>query len=248
MLACLEEIGPPMTTLPGELRREGDARATLCAMITAHGRHMPAGTVLKLDGEEMTSILLVLSGWLMASKSLADGQRQIIDIILAGGVLEPASADRTRSALEIETLTDARVAAIPRARWREACHRHLELDEWHHRTMAAAMSRQAERMMRLGKAPAETVIAFALCELCLRSTVEGLVAGRGFHIPMTQQQLGDFCGLSAVHVCRTLRRLQRNGVLSVTDHMDIVVHDVDAMSEIAGIDVPALRNEIICCD
>jgi len=242
---CLKEIGLPEATLPRELRRQEEAQVTLCALTTAHRRDHPAGTILKLEGEDTGSIFLVLSGWLLASKSLAEGQRQIIDIILPGGILDPASANPGISALEIETLTDVELAAIPRVRWRQACDEHRELAEMNLQVIDAAMSRRAERMMRLGKAPAETIITFALCELCLRSTDHGLVEDREFHIPMTQQQLGDFCGLSAVHICRTLRRLQRNEVLSVTDHMDIVVHDLDAMATLAEIDIDALREEII---
>ena len=245
MRECLEEIRLPKAVLAGEMIRQADAKATLGGLITAHRRESPAGSVLILEGEETSSIFLVLSGWLLATKSLADGQRQIIDIILPGGILEPACADRGRSAVEIQTLTDVTLAAIPRKRWRGACDRHPDIDEMTHRVIGAAMSRMSARMIRLGKAPAETVIAFALCELCLRSTARALADGTQFHIPMTQQQLGDFCGLSAVHVCRTLRRLARNDVLSVKDHMNIVIHDMDAMARIAEIDVEALRAEII---
>jgi CRP-like cAMP-binding protein len=109
----------------------------------------------------------------------------------------------------------------------------------------AAISRMTERMLRLGKGTAESIIAFALCELWLRTTQQGLFDGGAFHIPMTQQQLGDLCGLSAVHICRTLRRLERANVLTVTNHMDIVVHDVDRLAAIAEIDAEALRKEII---
>jgi CRP/FNR family transcriptional regulator, anaerobic regulatory protein len=67
----------------------------------------------------------------------------------------------------------------------------------------------------------------------------------GFHIPMTQQQLGDFTGLSAVHICRTLRRLQRAGILTVTDHMNVVIHNLDALAKIAGIDPGSLHQQIV---
>ena len=244
MHKSLAENGPSEAVLPW-LTAKDDAQSTLNALIAAYRRDRPAGTILKLEGDDTASVLMVLSGWLLASKSLNDGQRQIIDIILPGGILEPASANPGLSALEVETLTDVSLAAIPRARWRDACTDYREIEELNHRVQGAAMARRAERMMRLGKAPAESVIAFALCELCLRSTVHGLVEGVTFHIPMTQQLLGDFCGLSAVHICRTLRRLERNEVLSVTNHMNIVIHDMEAMADIAEIDIDALREEII---
>lgn len=245
MLERLEETGLSEAMLPDRLHLPEEAQTLLCKLIHAHKRSYPAGTVLKLEGDDTGSVFLVLSGWLLASKTLADGQRQIVDIILSGGILEPASANPGVSALEVETLTDLNVAVIPRTRWHDACASCRDLAELNHQIGDAAMSRMAERMTRLGKAPAETMIAYALCELCLRSTTRGLAAGTAFHIPMTQQQLGDFCGLSAVHICRTLRRLERNGVLSVTDHMDIEVHDLDAMTALAEIDIDALRQEII---
>jgi CRP-like cAMP-binding protein len=245
MPTSLEQAGLSAAMLPGHLHLSEDAQALLCRLINAHVRVHPAGTLLKLEGDDTGSVFLVLSGWLLASKTLAEGQRQIIDIILSGGILEPTSATPGVSALEVEALTEVQVAAIPRSRWHDACAEVRELSDLNHQISDAAMSRRAERMMRLGKAPAETVIAYALCELCLRSTVRGLVAGTVFHIPMTQQQLGDFCGLSAVHVCRTLRRLERNEVLGVTDHMSVAVHDVEALAALADIDIDALREEII---
>ncbi|MHA7886412.1 Crp/Fnr family transcriptional regulator [Roseicyclus sp.] len=245
MLERLEETGLSEAMLPDRLHLPEEAQTQLCKLIHAHKRSYPAGTVLKLEGDDTGSVFLVLSGWLLASKTLADGQRQIVDIILSGGILEPTSATPGVSALEVETLTDMSVAAIPRSRWHDACDQFRDLAELDHQISDAAMSRMAERMTRLGKAAAETVITYALCELCLRSTAHGLVEGMTFHIPMTQQQLGDFCGLSAVHICRTLRRLERNEVLSVTDHMDIVVHDLDTMAAIAEIDIDTLRQEII---
>jgi CRP-like cAMP-binding protein len=100
-------------------------------------------------------------------------------------------------------------------------------------------------MLRLGKGSAETRIAYAIIELCIRLGMIGKVPDCGFHIPLTQQQLGEFVGLSSVHVCRTMRRLTRLGVISMEGHMDITIHNMDALAEIAGVDPDALENEII---
>lgn len=245
MRECLELFRLPESVLPRGLKRPSDANDALCALIAEHKRDYPARNILKFEGDDTKCVFLLLSGWLLASKSLADGQRQIIDVVLPGGLLEATSADIGASAMEIEALVDISIARIPRRAWHRACREHPELWELNHQMASAARSRISERMLRLGKAPAETTIAYTLCELCLRSSKCGLVEGAEFHIPMTQQQLGDLCGLSAVHICRTLRRLERNGVLSVTDHMDIVVHDMKAMAGIAEIDPEALRQAII---
>lgn len=233
------------TRFPADPRLGAAAHAALGSLVDAHYFERKRGAILKLEGEETRSIYYLVSGWLLASKTLSDGQRQIIDVVLPGGILEPASADPGMSALEVEALTDVTMAVIPRDKWRRTCDKHAELNDLVHQSIGSSMSRISERMLRLGKGTAESIIAFTLCELCLRSSEHGLVEDAGFHVPMTQQQLGDLCGLSAVHVCRTLRRFERNGILSVTDHMDIVIHDVAELAAKAEIDLDGLRQEII---
>ena len=50
-------------------------------------------------------------------------------------------------------------------------------------------------------------------------------------------------GLSSVHVCRTLRRLERSGIIDVDDHIDVKILDIDALAELAQIDPVRLAQE-----
>jgi len=217
----------------------------LGALLEAHRLDRARGAVMKLEGEETGSVYFVISGWLAVSKSLHEGQRQIVDIVLPGEFLDPGSANARTSAVEIESLSQVAVAVLAREDWARLLQGYPELRRRFDRDTAAAVSRMSERMLRLGKGATESRIAYALCELCLRVSELGLVRDSAFHIPMTQQQLGDLAGLSAVHVCRTLRRFSRHGVIKVADHMDIRILDLDALAEIAEIDPAALQNEII---
>lgn len=206
----------------------------------------PAGKLLRLEGGEgAATVHVVLSGWVSLSKSTRDGDRQILDILLPGSVIDPGAADDGTSHVQVEALTPATVAVVPVRAWERLLGAHPEIRAKVDRLLHAALSRMSERMLRLGRGSAESRLAYALIELCLRvSAHEGGDCG-AFHIPMTQKQLGDFVGLSPVHVCRTLRRMERHGILSATDHMDVVIHDIDRLVEIAEVDLPALRKEIV---
>ncbi|MEI4196849.1 Crp/Fnr family transcriptional regulator [Roseovarius sp. E0-M6] len=208
-------------------------------------REYCAGTILKVEAEENTATYCVLSGWLALSKSTIDGERQIIDVILPGEILHPTSADGHSSWIQIETLSRASLAVVPRAEWSKLEATDPTIRKLEATTIAASMSRMSERMLRLGKGTAESRIAYALIELCLRLTAIRQSKNREYHLPMTQKDLGDFVGLSSVHVCRTLRRLNRNGVISTMDHMDIRIHDVETLAHIAEVDLDRLRSEII---
>ena len=234
-----------LRVVPKGIGHGSSAAHRLSSLIGAHVQRSEASKVLKLEGEANDCVYLVLSGWICVSKSTMDGSRLIIDVLLPGNIIDAATADAAISAVEIETLTDVTYAAIPRRTWLGAVNGDSGIGDALMCENGAALSRISERMLRIGKGDAESIIAFALCELCLRSTGLSLREVDKFQIPMTQQQLGDFCGLSSVHICRTLRRFKRNGVLDVRNHMEVTIHDVDTLADIAQINPEHLRNEIV---
>ena len=207
-------------------------------------RAFPARSRLYFEGDDAGVVLFVTKGWLSLSKSLPDGESQIIDFVLPGDIEAPASADRHSSAFEVLTLSEASVAIFDAARWGTMKREMSGVEALETRLETERQARRAERMLRLGRGSAPMRIAYALLELCARTKLADPESGQNFHFPLTQSHLGDFVGLSSVHVCRTMRRLVRNGVISTADHMDVRIHDVDALSEAAGIDVSHLMDEI----
>jgi len=99
--------------------------------------------------------------------------------------------------------------------------------------------------LRLGQGSAASRIAYALLEFYIRLEAIGLVWDHHFTFPITQQKLGEFTGLSNVHVCRTLRRFERDGFISHPHNSDILLCDIDALCDIAGVDLEVLRHEIL---
>lgn len=236
--------GVSTAVFPRRMPGEADARS-FGALTRARRFGCPRGAILTLEGDASRSVYYLMSGWLAKSKFTADGHRQIVEISLPGDLLSPEGADPGLSAVQIEALTNTKFARIPRQEWLRFLAEHPEVDQGFDRKAAAAVSRVSERILRLGKGSAESRIAYALCEFCLLSSPTGLLERGMFHIPMSQQQLGDYCGLSAVHVCRTLRRFKRNGIIDVSARMDIVIHDIDALAGIAEIDPATLPAGII---
>lgn len=214
------------------------AARALAALAEATRRAVPAGRVLEVAGDPARAVYLVLEGWLAASKSTEGGQRQIVEFVLPGQVFEPAAAHGGRSALDLAAQSAARVAVIGRGEWARLLRAHPALHDLHDRHVAEMLARMAERMLRLGKGSAEMRVAHAVCELGLRAGA-GDGARRAFHLPLTQQALGDYTGLSSVHVSRTFQRFRSLGILSVENCMDIVLHDPASLARIAGMDAAA---------
>lgn len=242
---------PGMRSEPGDGTANGRAfamqtpRSVFEELFGRDKRSIARGTILRAEGDDSPVRFHVVDGWLAVSKSLKDGEQQILEFVLPGETCDPTSADRRTSYAEIRALCDAVVIAIDRRIWARLLRDRPELWEDASIRDIAARARQSERMLRLGKSSAETRISYVLIEFCLR--LSGHRAGQdcAFHVPFGQQQLGDFIGLSSVHVCRTLRRLTRQGIITTGDHMDITIHDVPALADLAGVDVATLRAEII---
>lgn len=222
-----------------------DANAGL-AILLRHGlRDVAARRVLQLASDAADHVFLPIEGWLAASRVDPDGARQIVDFVLPGVAFDPASAQATIAAVDVMSLGRAKVAMIPRAAWQRYLIDHPAAWDVFARQTAAGYARLAERMLRLGKSSAETRIAYAIWELCLRARPFGLTAGQTIGLPLTQQVLGEFVGLSSVHVNRTLRAMVGAGVLDYRGQIEIDIHDLSALAGMAQIEPCALHAAII---
>ncbi|WP_439155184.1 Crp/Fnr family transcriptional regulator [Yoonia sp.] len=211
-------------------------------LLKTYKRGYQAGSLIELDSSGTNVTYCVLSGWVSLSKSMPDGQRQTIDFALPGDILSQISAHIATRALQMETVTYATIAMIPGPVWARLGKEFPQLAQLENRRAAEALSRLSDRMLRLGKCSAETRIAHALIELCSRLRSIGQGSSLGFQLPLTQQQLGEFTGLSSVHVCRTLRRLSQHAVIKMGDHMTIEITDMDALADLAGVEPTTLTE------
>jgi CRP-like cAMP-binding protein len=70
-----------------------------------------------------------------------------------------------------------------------------------------------EWIANVGRRDARTRLAHLLCEFALRLEVAGLGRQSNYELPMTQEQLADATGMTAVHVNRCMRSLEREGLI-----------------------------------
>lgn len=87
-------------------------------------------------------------------------------------------------------------------------------------------------LTNMGQRFAYERMAHIFCELWLRMKVVGLAADDEFHLPLTQNQLGDTIGLTPVHVNRTLQRMRNEGLVEL-DNKRLKICDIEKLKEIA---------------
>ena len=90
-----------------------------------------------------------------------------------------------------------------------------------------------EWVVNVGRRDARARIAHLLCEFARRLELAGLTNGEGYELPMTQEHLADATGLTPVHVNRTLKRLEKEGLV-VRNRRHVGIPDWEQLRAVAG--------------
>lgn len=98
----------------------------------------------------------------------------------------------------------------------------LRMDEF------VKISVQREWTLNVGQRTAYERISHLLCELFLRMEVVGLAKGKSCEFPLTQLDLADATGLTAVHVNRTLQELRKDGLIELHSRT-LIIPDLEGL-------------------
>lgn len=173
-------------------------------------RHtLPAG--LEFRGPGAPAPVVVASGIAADVRRLTDGRRQILALHLPGDLLDPEPGE-TAAALTSVDVVDA--APLVRALSEGAGLRSPLGQAWLAvRRMQQAMQR--DHIVRLGRMSAYERLGHLLLETHERLVHVGLASAAAFQMPLRQDMIADFLGLSIVHVSRTTKQLKREGLIRV---------------------------------
>ena len=149
-----------------------------------------------------------MSGWACRYKVLEDGRRQIISFFLPGDLCDHNVFVLSSMDHSIGTVTEAMVAEISRESLDAMTLNHSRVAQalWWETLVNAAIQR--EWAVSLGQRDAVERIGHLLCELYLRLESVGLARQGTCDFPLTQVDLAETAGLSAVHVNRSLQELR----------------------------------------
>ncbi|MDX1594055.1 MAG: Crp/Fnr family transcriptional regulator [Gammaproteobacteria bacterium] len=177
-----------------------------------HGvRHHPAGLQLQSEKAPYRATIVMLAGWGLRYKTLADGRRQITNFVLPGETIGLYGALFNRCDHAVELMTEATTAEIPCLDVMEVFAASPRLG-----TALCWIGGQDERfmeqqVMRIGKMNAAQRIAHMLLELHTRLLQNGFEDPWALQMPITQAVVADALGMSHVHANRSCRMLHEHG-------------------------------------
>ncbi len=191
-----------------------DRRAVLDLPHTV--RTLEAGTYTIREADAPTGCAVLLSGFAYRQKLTGDGARQIVALHTPGDALDFQNLFLDISDHSVQMLTRGEVAFVPRAEIQDLARSRAAIGHAVLVKILVEASIFREWVLNVGRRDARTRVAHLLCELAVRLESEGLVEQYGYELPMTQEQLADAVGLTPIHVNRTLKALDAEGLITRT--------------------------------
>jgi CRP-like cAMP-binding protein len=168
------------------------------------------------EGQRTTDCALILRGFAYRQKLLGDGSRQIISIHIPSEFVDLQNGLLGVADHNVQSLDRCEVAVVPRAAILDMINAFpaVRMAMWIDTLIDASIFR--EWVVNVGRRDARARIAHLLCELAFRLEKIGLGRAGMFDFPLTQEQLADCTGLTAVHTNRTLQSLRKDGLIQLS--------------------------------
>lgn len=192
---------------------------------------------LNRQGERPCTPRMILSGWAARVRTLADGRRQVVSLLLPGDLTGVAPGPAPLSLASTVALTPGHTAeaspladAVARKRAEHpALARAVDL------AAAAEVSGLIDHVARLGRMTAYERTLHWFMDLYARLKRAGLAEGGRCRVPVTQEVMADALGVSVVHLNRTLRQLRGDGLVSL-EAGRLTLLDLDRAGAVCGYD------------
>ena len=177
------------------------------------------------EREKATHSCLLLSGFAVRHKIVAGGARQIVAVHMKGDMVDLQNSFLGTADHSVQVLTESEVAFIPREAVRTVAfeRRNVGMAMWLDTLVDGSIFR--EWIANVGRRDAYTRIAHLLCEFSLRLKLAGMAEESQYELPMTQEQIADCTGLTAVHVNRTLKTLEAERLIERRSSRSVSIGD-----------------------
>jgi CRP/FNR family transcriptional regulator, anaerobic regulatory protein len=176
-------------------------------------RHVRRGAVLQRENEPSSELFILRKGLMMSYVLLDDGSRQILRFLFPGDMLGVSSAIYREAPETLAALSDCVVCPFDRAALAELMTDYPRLSALV--LVYSQIERVAltDRLAALGRTSAKARVAALLLELRNRLRATDKSIANVFALGLTQEEVGDATGLTAVHVNRMLRQLEEDGLI-----------------------------------
>lgn len=226
--------GNPLVAKLSQFLSLSTAEIDLLENLCAREEQFKTGANIFGEGDSPRSIFVVTRGMACRYRLLPDGRRQILTFLIPGDLSELNEYLLKRVDHSIVAIVPTRIAAIERDVVRDIILNRPRLAAafWWSAMQEGAMLR--ERIVAVGRRNARARVAYLLCEQVWRLRAIGRAEDHSIRLPLTQTDLADALGLTAVHVNRVLQQLREARLINLGQRR-LTLLDVAKLEAITGL-------------
>ena len=203
------------------------------AQLEANPQRLPAGTELVREHQTGQLAYILQDGWACSYKLLPDGGRQVIDFPIPGDVIGLRSLLLRTADHNFSAVTNIVVAGVSS---QQLTHMLEHVPRLAAGLLWGASRDEAivvEHLVNIGRRGALERTAHFLIETGLRLEIAGLDSADSYSCPLSQYQLADTLGMTAIYVNRILRQLRERRLVTFR-HSRVTIHDRRELAALAG--------------
>lgn len=187
-------------------------RAAILAL-PSHATQIQARFEIGSPGQVVDHACLVVKGLAGRIDQMKNGRRQMTALHIPGDMCDLHSIVQPKAGWSTTALNTTTVLHVPHTSLRELTrdYPNIAMAFWRDTTTDASIL--AKWLANFGRRDARARLAHLLCEMGLRMEAAQIGTRTAYHLSMTQDQLSDTTGMTAVHVNRTLQSLRATGIL-----------------------------------
>lgn len=193
------------------------------------------GTAILMEGSNSPQLYTALSGMGARYKTLEDGRRQVINMVLPGDFVGLQAGVMGEMGHSVEATTAMTLCVFDRARLWEFFSSHPE--RAYDLTWLAAVEEHflGEALASIGQHSAIEALAWSFIQFWERGRALRLIRNEGMPLPYRQQDIADTLGLSLVHTNKTIAKLRKMNLATWADGI-LTIHDPDGLAALAGLE------------
>lgn len=210
-----------------------DQEKSALARLEENERQFRRGTVIRRENDDANELFVLRHGWMYSYVLLDDGSRQILRLHFPGDIVGTSAVAFIDAADSLVALTDVKLCPFDKSALRGLFEDHPRLAALLMVIVQAERVSLTDRLASLGRTSARARVAAFLLDTVDRLRVMNKDIGVTFNFPLTQEEIGDATGLTAVHVNRMIRVLVEEGMIT-RNGSTVTIVDGDRMARVAN--------------
>lgn len=209
--------------------------------LRTHQLLLEVGEHLYRQGDKPSNAYTVYEGWIMLYKNTHDGDRQILRFALPGEFLGYRVGPAAMHDHSAQALSNIKLCSFPIHQILKQASQFTALLEAIQAMNDTTMERCHSTMMTIAHKSAESKVAYLLLTLFTRERSVRAPTNNCIPFPVTQEEIGDALGLTAIHVNRVMQSLREKKLITCQNRcLDIL--DFVGLIKVAQMDESEIKR------